>query len=694
MSDDSALSAPHAGPGFGPAIPSPAASVALRPLPRAGIRISSGLLHDWQERNRATSLPLALRQLEVAGNLGNLRLVIDGAGDGYQGPPFMDSDIYKTLEAISWELARHPSADLTDYAHEATALLERAQRSDGYLNSYIQVSGKPRYANLAYSHELYCAGHLFQAAVAWQRSLRAGGLDPARDAGHDGEASDRVPGVMQEENVFSDAGLFGVGRRFADHLVKEFLGTQEGLDGHPIVETALVELYRETGHEPYLLLASQFIEQRGHGRIGDSGFGSRYLQDHQPVRESKDLVGHAVRALYLEAGVVDAAVETGDAELLAGSVTRWEDMISAKMCLTGSVGSRHSGESFGDRFELPPDRAYNETCASIASFQWSWRLLLATGEAKYADLMERVLYNGFASGTSIEGHRFFYVNPLQRRADHFEGDDPGRRRRWYSCACCPPNIMRLVASLACYLAAVAGDTLHIHHFTGASISTGLAGGTFAVDMSTSYPWSGAVTWKVTSAPAAECGLAIRIPGWSTSLSFLLNGSPVATSARHGYLIIRRHWQPGDVVTCDFAALPRLTYPGRRIDALRGTVALERGPLVYCFEQADQPDGLDLEDIAVTPGELHDDEWPLPGIGSTVRVTAEAVSLPPAGDNGLPYTEATAETAAGEQVTATAIPYFQWDNRDGRAMRVWMPLRQPAAASQPVPAEARPADQAD
>ena len=688
MSDESAPRAPQAQPGFGPAIPSSSAAVTLHPLPRGAIRISSGLLHDWQERNRATSLPLAERQLETAGNLGNLRLVIDGAHEGYQGPLFMDSDIYKTLEAISWELSRSPSAELAEFARGAIALLEKAQQPDGYLNSYVQVTEKPRYANLAYSHELYCAGHLIQAAVAARRTLAGASNHAPQPAAGSGKEPE---GVLLEEN---GSGLFGVGRRFADHLVKEFLGTQDGLDGHPIVETALVELYRETGYEPYLRLASQFVEQRGYGRIGDSGFGSRYLQDHQPVRESTAIVGHAVRALYLEAGVVDVAVETGDTELLAGSLARWNDMVSGKTCLTGSVGSRHDGESFGDRFELPPDRAYNETCASIASFQWNWRLLLATGEAKYADLMERVLYNGFASGTSIEGDRFFYVNPLQRRADHFEGDDPGRRRRWYSCACCPPNIMRLVASLACYLAAVAGDTLHIHHFTGASISTGLAGGTFAVDMSTSYPWSGAVTWKVTSAPAAECGLAIRIPGWSTSPSFLLNGSPVATSARHGYLIIRRHWQPGDVVTCDFAALPRLTYPGRRIDALRGTVALERGPLVYCFEQADQPDGLDLEDIAVTPGELHDDEWPLPGIGSTVRVTAEAVSLPPAGDNGLPYTEATAETAAGEQVTATAIPYFQWDNRDGRAMRVWMPLRQPAAASQPVPAEARPADQAD
>jgi uncharacterized protein len=680
--------------------------VALRPLPRGGARLISGLLHDWQERNRATSLPLALRQLEAAGNLDNLRLVIGGATAGYRGPVFMDSDIYKTLEAISWETARHPSGELASFAREVTTLLEKAQQPDGYLNSYVQVTGKPRYANLAFSHELYCAGHLIQAAVASQRGLDGSGLDGGGldgggldgggldAAGYGTQAGHHAGGVKQKENGFTQSGLFGVGRRFADHLVKEFLGTQEGLDGHPIVETALVELYRETGYEPYLRLASQFVEQRGHGRIGDSGFGSRYLVDHLPVRESGAIVGHAVRALYLEAGVVDVAVETGDAGLLAGSVARWTDMVTAKACLTGGVGSRHSGESFGDAFELPPDRAYNETCAAIASLQWSWRLLLATGEAKYADHMERLLYNGFASGTSADGDRFFYVNPLQRRADHFEGDDPGRRRRWYSCACCPPNIMRLFASLEHYLASVAGDTLHIHLFAPAMTGADLAGGSFALQADTSYPWSGTVAWRVTSAPPGECGLAVRIPGWSSSPNFFLNGAVVAPTVRHGYLVIRRRWRRGDLVTCDFGAVPRFTYPGRRADALRGTVAVERGPLVYCFEQTDQPAGLDLEDLALTPGELDDQEQTLPGIGSTVRVDAGAVSLPAVSPGGPLYTEAAGEQAAGDPVTATAIPYFQWDNRDGRAMRVWMPLRQPAALSQPAPPQARPTDEAD
>jgi uncharacterized protein len=381
-------------------------------------------------------------------------------------------------------------------------------------------------------------------------------------------------------------------------------------------------------------------------------------------------------------------------ELLAGAAARWDDMVSAKTCLTGSVGSRHAGESFGDRFELPPDRAYNETCASIASLQWSWRLLLATGDSKYADLMERILYNGFAAATATEGDRFFYVNPLQRRADHLEGGNPARRRRWYSCACCPPNIMRLVASLEHYLATVAGGTLHLHHFTGAQVSTFLAGGALALDMATSYPWSGTVTLRVTSAPAAECGLAIRVPSWGSNPRFLLNDAPAVPATRRGYAGLHRQWQPGDVVTCDFGAEPRLTYPSRRIDALRGTAAIERGPLVYCFEQADQAAGLDLEDLTLLPGQLRDIPGTVPGVGATVLVEASAASLPPVTGSGLPYTGAPGEPTNGSPATATAIPYFQWDNRDGETMRVWLPVARSSAAGPPLPQPAEPAEQAD
>jgi len=640
----------------GPVRPTAGATVAHRPLDGPGAEITAGLLGDWRQRNRAASLPLALRQLEVAGNLDNVRLAISGVGGPYRGPVFMDSDIYKTLEAVSWELARASAASLTEFAAETTALLAKAQQPDGYLNSYSQVSGSPRYARLESSHELYCAGHLIQAAVAAARS-------------------------------FDEGALLAVATRLADHLVSRFLGQNDGLDGHPIVETALVELYRQTGTAAYLDLASQFVDQRGRGLVGDSGFGVRYLQDHLPVRESGFEVGHAVRALYLESGVVDVAAETGETALLDSSIARWDDMVVTKTALTGGNGSRHSGEAFGDAYELPPDRAYNETCAAIASFQWSWRLLLATGESRYADLMERLLYNGFASAIGTDGQRFFYVNPLQRRVDHFEDDDPGRRRQWFSCACCPPNIMRLLASLGHYLATVSGDTLYLHLLTGARLGARLAGGTFGVSLTTDYPWTGTAQVTVDDCPPAECGLAVRVPGWCGELTVSLNAEPLAYATDgHGYLVIRRRWQVGDVIACTFGLTPRFSFPSRRIDALRGTAAVERGPLVYCFEQADQANGDDLEDLAIRtdPGRLTERPNSVPGVGETILIEAEAVRLPPASApaSASAYSPEPAHSSAGSPAIAVAIPYFQWDNRDGRAMRVWMPAA--ATATDPDP----------
>jgi DUF1680 family protein len=537
----------------------------------------------------------------------------------------MDSDIYKTLEAIGWELAHGDRPGLAEFADTAIGLLEQAQQPDGYLNSYVQASGEPRYARLEWSHEMYCAGHLIQAAIAMRRGA-------------------------------GDSRLLNVAIRLADHLVSEFAAKEKGLDGHPIIETALTELYRETGTASYLSLARQFIDQRGHGLVGDSGMGRRYLQDHLPVRESDAEVGHVVRALYLDSGVVDVAVETGDDELLRSSVVRWDDMLAAKTYLTGGNGSRHVDEGFGDRFELPPDRAYNETCAAIASFHWSWRLLLATGDARFADHMERVLYNGFAAAISTEGDRFFYVNPLQRREDHFEKDDPGRRRVWFNCACCPPNIMRLLASLDHYLATVAGDTLHIHQYA----SSRLVGADLDIEVTTDYPWSGLITISINAAPADARGLALRIPAWSTSTSFKINDSAERTVVpQGGYLRLDRQWRAGDKIALHLDMTPRWTYPDRRVDAVRGCAAIERGPLVYCFEQADQR--VRLDELAVRPGSrLGEREVTLDGIGQTIQVSVAARHLPPGPQAPVP------------RVHATAIPYFQWDNRGPGAMRVWIP----------------------
>ncbi|MCW2891250.1 MAG: hypothetical protein JWO75_739 [Actinomycetia bacterium] len=685
-------------PGGGPAVPTGSAIAAQHPLPATGARLTGGLLHEWQRRNATASMPLALHQLVVAGNLDNLQLAIRAAAEpatpgtqaaarpgpgasgvtppadlGYHGPVFMDSDIYKTLEAIGWELesartrespeGHAPPTDHAPQSDQAPALssafgafaattielLARVQWPDGYLNSYVLASGEPRYQNLAASHEMYCDGHFFQAAIALARGT-------------------------------GDQDAMDIAIRLADHLVKEFAGQGRGLDGHPIAETALVELYRETGTTAYRDLAAQFVGQRGHGLAGDSGFGRRYLQDHLPVRERTTEVGHAVRALYLEAGVTDVATETNDTKLLNGSITRWADMVATKTSLTGGNGSRHEGESFGDRFELPPDRAYNETCAAIASFQWSWRLLLATGEAKYADHMERVLYNGFAAAISTDGMRFFYVNPLQRRVDHYEKDDPGRRREWFKCACCPPNIMRLLASLHLYLATGNDDTLTVHQYATAT----LTGADLSVEVETDYPWDGLVTLRVTAAPREAREIALRVPAWSAGAGLALDDQDESAERVRvppdRYLRLRRAWRPGDEVRLRLDLTPRLTYPDRRVDALRGCVAIERGPLVYCLEQTDQPARLD--ELTALPGPpLTERAVTLPGIGATIQVTVPGRHASPG--PAAPLATATAPAAApvppgpdDRAVTVTAIPYFQWDNRGPGAMRVWIPAGPP------------------
>ncbi|GAA3595313.1 glycoside hydrolase family 127 protein [Nonomuraea rosea] len=625
---------------LGPAVPSTRA--VLRPIGIHDVVITGGPFARWQRINHEASIPLGLEQMERSGALPNLRRAA-GEGEGpFQGYRFQDSDLYKQLEAIAWEHARAPQARYAEFTGRAAAVLERAQRPDGYLNSHYQVVKPDKiYTELEYSHEMYCAGHLFQAAVAAARA-----------------------GIGAE--------LLPVARRFADHLVEVFLtGGNDGIDGHAEVETALVELYRLTGERSYLELAGKLIDNRGKGLIAATGMGDLYAQDHLPVRDADTPVGHAVRQLYLESGIVDVYLETGDESLLECSVRRWEDLVEAKTYLTGGHGSRHDGEAFGERYELPPDRAYSESCAAIASVHWNWRLLLATGHGRYADLIERTLHNAFAASTSADGLRFFYVNPLQRRDDLVEDAYLGRRREWFACACCPPNIMRLVASLGGYVATATDTGLQLHQYVPGAISAG--GARLRID--TDYPWDGLIRVTVEEAPQGEWELALRVPAWSESTFAALSwtGDDHAIgAAEDGYFRIRRHWQQGETIELRLDLTPRITYPHRRIDAVRGCAAVERGPLVYCFEQSGQPEGVEVDDLTLSPGSplrvrAVDD---LEGVGRTVLIETDAAAVEqPRG--GLPYTSKPLATST--RVTATAIPYFQWDNRDGGAMRVWIPL---------------------
>src|SRR4051812_10430271 len=456
---DRAATATRAGTAArGPVTPTPGARARLRPLAYDAVALDGdGFLGRWQALNRAATIDHCVERLEASGNLENLRRLRDPDSGGYRGYWFADSDIYKVLEAIGWETGRAGDAGWSAFVDDTVALLREAQEDDGYLNSWIQgVKPDRRWLDLVQSHELYCAGHLMQGAVAL-----------ARGAGRDD--------------------VLEIARRFADLAVERFgaEGGEPGLDGHPEAETALVELYRHTGDARYLALASSMIERRGRGLLPAHPFGPQYLQDHAPVREATEPIGHAVRQLYLAAGVTDVYLETGDESLLEAMEELWRRTFAEKTYVTGAHGSRHRDEAFGDPFELPPDRAYGETCAAIASFQWNWRLLLATGRGRYAEEMERALYNAIAVSTSLDGCHFFYCNPLHLRAGHdgSHEDAPSERLSWYACACCPPNLARLVASLHHYVATRDEEGLQLHLLAPGRIETG----DVALSVTTEYP---------------------------------------------------------------------------------------------------------------------------------------------------------------------------------------------------------------
>jgi len=433
--------------------------------------------------------------------------------------------------------------------------------------------------------------------------------------------------------------------------------------GHPEIETALVELYRETGERRYLDLAAYFIDRRGAGTLSagadrghDRDPGPGFWQDHVPVRDATGVTGHAVRQLYLLAGAADLAAESGDATLHEATLRLWHDMAETKTYLTGGVGARYDWEAFGDPYELPADRAYAETCAAIASIQFSWRLALATGDARYSDLVERALYNGFLSGVGLHGDRWLYVNPLHVRESYSfrEGDQTARRTPWFRCACCPPNAMRLLASLPHYVASASADGVQLHQY-----ATGVyEHGDVELAVETDYPWDGRVTVTVRRAPENERELALRIPAWCGEWS--VDGEKTATE--DGWVRLRRVWGPGDTLRLELTVAPRLTRPHPKVDAIRGCVAIEYGPLVYCLESADQPDPrIDLDELALDVHAPLEIEWRDELLDGTTVVRAATTAL--MGDGG-------------DATEVTAIPYALWANRKPGAMRVWLPA-QPA-----------------
>jgi uncharacterized protein len=638
--------------GGGPVRLTASSATALRPA-IAG-EITGGFWADRRRVNREVSIPAGWHRLHEAGNFHNLELAAGRSTGGYVNDlPFLDSDVYKWLEAVAWAFADPAlSSSLADRLRqqlgETERLLRDAQQPDGYLDSHFQVRFPgERFVQLQWGHELYCAGHLIQAAVALHRTT-------------------------------GDPRLLEVARRVADLVVDTF-GTEpgkvDGVCGHPEIETALVELYRETGAEPYLERARYFVNRRGHGLLGDGRFGRHYWQDHLPVRDAPLVEGHAVRQLYLFAGVADVYLETGDATLLHALERLWAEMVASKTYLTGGIGAHHSDEAFGDPYELPNERSYCETCAAISSIMFSWRMLMITGEAKYADLVERTLYNGFLAGLSLDGQRYIYANPLQVREGHTaRGDDRDYERvEWFHCACCPPNVMRTLASLEHYVLLGSEARVLLHQYMSGRYAASVAGRELWMEVTTDYPWDGTVTIRVAEAPAGPWELALRVPHWAEQPTLTVNGTAVDTAPADGWWVVGREWNDGDEVVLVLPLEPRFTVADPRLDVARGAVAVEYGPLVYCLEAVDNP-GHRLDDLtvdtAVAPKVAAVDDT----LGGVATVRTAGRVRPRTGASWWPYSlaGAPARDEFGESVPLTAVPYYAWGNRGPGAMRIWVP----------------------
>ena len=619
----------------------------LSPLGHNAVSLRPGSwLGTWQAVNRAETIPHCLKQLAETGTLDNLRRKTGEFAGPRRGLWFSDSDVYKTLEGVGWELAS--GAELRSAFTAITGLIARAQDDDGYVHSWFGLDGREPWSDLTNGHEMYCAGHLIQADVAGARG--------------------------------GDASLLEVARRFADLLVERFGsstgpagrsldGGRAAIDGHPEIEMALVELWRQTGCRSYLDLAAQMVQRRGHGTLGSGSFGSSYYLDHVPVRDATAVTGHAVRQLYLLCGATDVAVETGDAGLLSAVERLWDDAYRAKTYLTGGQGSRHRDEAFGDPYELPPDRAYNETCAAIASVMWNWRLLLATGRRRYADEMERALYNAVAVGLSEDGTHFFYANPLQLRPGHdgSSEDSPSARLPWYACACCPPNLARLGASLHHYVATGGGNGVQLHLYAAGRIRVELPAGLVELDVATAYPWHPEVTIRVVRSPSGPWELALRQPAWCENVSVAVAG---LADGGDGYLRARRAWAAGDEVTLGLDMPVQVIRAHPAVDAVRGCVALQRGPVVYCLEQRDQPGELSVDDVSI------DLEAPVEvttGPDGTITLTGRGSGGAARGWAGELYRPADAPAVPlATPVRWVATPYYRWANRGVSPMRVWLP----------------------
>ncbi len=603
----------------------------LHPVPVRAVTIPSGLWADRRKTNVERSIPTMLELLEEHGIVDNFRRLSGRKQASRRGPLYTDSDLYKWIEAAAFVLQSGDRPELRATVDRIIDDILAAQEPSGYLNTYYQDDKKPlRFTEMQRSHELYCLGHLIQAAIAYYRAT-------------------------------GDRKLLDGGIRYANYLVDK----RPLLTGHPELEMALVELYRTTGERKYLDLAGYLLSGLETERLHLKPSDVRYMFSGIPFTSRTVFEGHAVRAMYASSGATDYYAETGDPAYRATLDTLWHDLTGRKMYITGGVGSRSSGEAFGDPYELPNEAAYTESCAAIGNMIWNFRMLAITGKAQYADVIERALYNGINSGMSLNGTLYCYRNPLASNGEKI-------RNEWYDTTCCPPNLERILASLPGYYYATSKDGLYVHLYGPSELKWRLEDGTpIQVVQKTEYPWSGDVAFTVSPENAAEFTFYVRVPAWSRETTVTVNGKPAGAPQAGEYFPIRREWKNGDRVELRFDMTPQLLAANPRVPEDFGKVAVERGALVYCLEHVDQKAAIpDL--LFANPAAAFQTEWRADLLGG-IDVLRHA---------GAQYDKASADqplyrpfgAPATKPADLTFIPYYAWANREPGPMEVWVPVQ--------------------
>lgn len=602
------------------------------------VRLTDGFWASRVERIAAITIPKIDRMNEESGRYDNFRVVSGQKAGKVKGLYFNDSDVYKWLECAAWSLVHFPDAGLESRIDEVAELLAAAQLDDGYLNTFYQGQNiEERWTRFRH-HEMYCAGHLIQAAIAYHRT--------------------------RGKRLLLDIAI-----RFADHICDVFSADRNrGVDTHPEIEMALVELYRETGQRKYLDQASYFVDARGRHEldiVDGPAFDQEYHQNRVPFRELERMEGHVVRMLYLTCGVADACMEGAGQDLTEVLQKLWMNMTSGHLYVTGGLGSRRETEGFGRDYVLPNRDAYAETCAAVASIMWNWRMLLQETDRKYADLLELTLYNSMLSGVSLDGERFFYDNPLSSDGQH-------RRQDWFECACCPSNIARTLASLPGYFYSTSTDAAFVHLYDNNESALVLGNGTdVELQVRTEYPWDGQV--DITIASPGSFGICLRIPAWAEDgWQATVNGGGVASrELQRGYLRIDRSWAEGDRITLDFALPVRKLQSHPFVQENAGRLALMCGPIVYCIEEIDNAadaEALCLDSAAPVVRN------PQRGIDDAVVVETSGWAYQP--DESWDHAtyqdyDAMAGKTRGDRKIITAIPYYAWANREPCSMSVWV-----------------------